>query len=150
MAEGTKKIIGTILILLFLGGGLWFLSGQLKRTDEEQPEEGGEKKSAPADSAKINFRPGAIKEGMDFAGLTDEMLLAEIGAKKQELFNLKTALSDQIRAGLIKVGSRNEQEINNKLLQLGAYIKSGTTIALKRSLIILPSPYDAVVKQYIK
>lgn len=146
MAEGTKKIIGTILILLFLGGGLWFLSGQLKRKDEEQPEEGGEQRSG---ANKIEAKPVMGEQAYDVKKATDEQLLSDLAAFKLKLYNLKTGLSEQIRLGVIKAGSAGEKAAKRNLFTFGATISNITAEALKRGLLILPSQYDNYIKEYV-
>jgi len=146
MAEGTKKIIGTILILLFLGGGLWFLSGQLKRKDEEQPEEGGEQRSG---DNKIEAKPVMGFRDYGVKAASDEQLLADLAIFKEKLYNLKSGLSDQIRLGIIKPGSAGEKDAKRNLYTYGATIANITTEALKRGLMVLPSQYDNYIKDYV-
>lgn len=148
MAEGTKKIIGTILILLFLGGGLYFLSGQLKRKDEEQPEEGGEQRSGDK-ANKIEAKPVMGEQDYDVKKATDEQLLSDLAAFKLKLYNLKTGLSEQIRLGVIKAGSAGEKAAKRNLFTFGATISNITSEALKRGLLILPSQYDNYIKEYV-
>lgn len=148
MAEGTKKIIGTILILLFLGGGLWFLSGQLKRKDEEQPEEGGEQRSG-AKANKIEAKPVMGFQDYGVRAASDEQLLADLAIFKQKLYSLKSGLSDQIRLGIIKPGSAGEKAAKRNLYTYGATIANITTEALKRGLMVLPSQYDNYIKDYV-
>lgn len=147
MAEGTKKLIGTIIILFILGGGLWFLSGMVKKKEEEQPEEGVGEQRAGAGTNEP--KPIMGFKDYDAKKASDEQLLTDLDAFKLKLYNLKTGLSDQIRLGIIKAGSTGEKAAKRNLFTFGATISNITSEALKRGLLILPSQYDNYIKEYV-